>query len=131
MANVNVVRRERVDGGNASDMNAADDKNFRTLLEYLHHKLGTEPNDAIGWLYVARGCYKIKRCDWCFSALCQPLGPLNDDNEAVRREAQHLMAFSLYKQKQIGESLNQFCKSVRYGNDHDWQMIVEISCAGK
>ena len=93
MSSVNVVRREQGDGGNAPDMNTADDKNFRTLLEYLHHKLGTEPNDAIGWLYVARGCYKIKRYDWCFSALCQPLGPLNDDNEAVRREAQHLMAF--------------------------------------
>ena len=101
---------------------------FRTLLEYLHNKVGSEPNDAIGWLYVARGCYKIKRYDWCFSALCQPLGPLNDDNEAVRREAQHLMAFSLYKQKQMKESLNQFCKSVQCGNEHDWQMIVEIAC---
>ena len=45
------------------------------ILEYLQKKFGSEPNDAIGWMYVARGCYKIKRYDWCFSALCQPLGP--------------------------------------------------------
>ena len=108
------------------------EQKFRTLLEYLNHKVGSEPSDAIGWLYVARGCYKIKRYDWCFSALCQPLGPLNDDNDVVRREAQHLMAFSLYKQKQIGEALNQFCKSVKLGNEHDWQMhqwwVYKLCC---
>ena len=31
-----------------------NDQQFRTLLEYLQKKVGSEPNDAIGWMYVAR-----------------------------------------------------------------------------
>jgi|EP00505_MAST-04D_sp_SCG-Rhode-Island_P001914 hypothetical protein len=99
---------------------------FDTLLDYLHAKVGRAPVDSIGWLYVARGCYKKKRYDWAFSALCQPEGPLNDENAAVRKEAQHLMAFSLYRQNQFDQAKKQFAQSVKEGNETDWQMVVEI-----
>ena len=113
-------------GGSEGNGSRENIEVFNTLLEYLQKKVGRSPGDAIGWLYVARGCYKIKRYDWAFSALCRPEGPLNDDNPAVRKEAQHLMAFSLLRQNQVGEAHKQFCRSVGDGNDTDWQMIVEL-----
>ena len=119
-------KKEQKVGVSDANGNETNPEVFNTLLEYLQKKVGRSPGDAIGWLYVARGCYKIKRYDWAFSALCQPEGPLNDENPAVRKEAQHLMAFSLLRQNQTEEAHKQFCRSIKDGNETDWQMIVEL-----
>jgi hypothetical protein len=54
-------------------------------------------------------------------------------NERTKREAQHLLAFSLMNSGQPEAAGIQylilagaFFKSINYGNDTDWQSLVEL-----
>ena len=47
-------------------------------------------------------------------------------NEKTRREAQHLLAFSLMHTNQKEAAAGAFFKSVSLGNDTDWQALVEL-----
>ena len=42
------------------------------------------------------------------------------------KEAQHLLAFSLFHLKQSQAAAPAFFKSVKLGNDTDWQPLVEL-----
>lgn len=47
-------------------------------------------------------------------------------NERTKKEAQHLLSFSFLHTNQHEAALSSFHKSVLFGNDSDWQMLVEL-----
>jgi hypothetical protein len=47
-------------------------------------------------------------------------------NERTKREAQHLLAFSLLNTGQSEAAAGAFFKSINYGNETDWQPLVEL-----
>ena len=47
-------------------------------------------------------------------------------NSKTQREAQHLLAFSLFHLKQYKAATPAFYKSVNLGNDSDWQPLIEF-----
>ena len=47
-------------------------------------------------------------------------------NSKTQREAQHLLAFSLFHLKQYKAATPAFFKSVKLGNDSDWQPLIEL-----
>jgi hypothetical protein len=75
----------------------------------------------VGWLYAARGFYKLKQYHQVIECVAPALR-----NEKTRREAQHLMAFSLLNTGQIDASAGAYFKSISLGNDTDWQPLVEL-----
>ncbi|KAI9143375.1 hypothetical protein BKA69DRAFT_1019021, partial [Paraphysoderma sedebokerense] len=77
--------------------------------------------DAIGWLYVARGYYKLKD----YHAVIEAVTPCLR-NERTKKEAQHLLAFGFLHTGQTEAAVGAFLKSVMLGNDTDWQCLVEI-----
>jgi hypothetical protein len=98
------------------------------LREKLVSSVGFCPKDAIGWLYAARGFYKLKQYHNVVEAVAPALR-----NERTRREGQHLLAFSLLHTGQLEASAGAYClyiltlvKSINYGNDTDWQPLVEL-----
>jgi hypothetical protein len=74
-----------------------------------------------GWLYAARGLYKCQDYHYCVEALTPCLR-----NEKTRKEAQHLLAFSLLHTKQEHDAAVAFQKSIKLGNETDWQPLVEL-----
>jgi tetratricopeptide (TPR) repeat protein len=79
------------------------------------------PLDPLGWLYCARGFYKLKQYHQAIECLTPALR-----NDRTKREAQHLLAFSFMHTGQNEAALGAFYKSVIIGNDTDWQCLVEI-----
>ncbi|KAJ3069705.1 hypothetical protein HK102_006856 [Quaeritorhiza haematococci] len=79
------------------------------------------PSNAIGWLYAARGYYKLKD----YHSVVETVAPALR-NERTRREAQHLLAFALLQTGQAEAAAGAFFKSVNLGNDTDWQPLVEL-----
>jgi hypothetical protein len=77
--------------------------------------------DAIGWLYAARGFYKLRD----FHAVIEAIGP-SLRNERTRKEAQHLLAFSFMHTGQTEAAAGAFFKSIGFGNETDWQPLVEM-----
>jgi len=47
-------------------------------------------------------------------------------NERTKREAQHLLAFSFMHTGQHEAAIGAFFKSIGYGNESDWQPLVEL-----
>eukprot|EP00163_Fabomonas_tropica_P002203 TRINITY_DN11652_c0_g1_i1.p1 TRINITY_DN11652_c0_g1~~TRINITY_DN11652_c0_g1_i1.p1 ORF type:complete len:126 (-),score=0.86 TRINITY_DN11652_c0_g1_i1:41-418(-) len=98
-----------------------DQNRKETLKEMLQRTVGFYPRQAVGWLYVARGLYKMKEYHWVIEAV----GPcLRNDKTA--KEAQHFLAFSLMHTGQIQLAAAAFFKSVQLGNETDWQPLVEL-----
>ncbi|TPX41678.1 hypothetical protein SeMB42_g05469 [Synchytrium endobioticum] len=93
----------------------------KSVRETLISQIGFCPKDAIGWLYAARGYYKIKDYHSCVECVAPALR-----SEKTRREAQHLLAFSLMHTSQTEAAAGAFFKSVSLGNDADWQPLVEL-----
>ena len=77
--------------------------------------------DPIGWLYAARGYYKLGMHHRVIEAVQNCLR-----NEKTKKEAQHLMAFSLMHTQQPELAATALMKSVQLGNDSDWQPLVEM-----
>lgn len=77
--------------------------------------------DPLGWLYCARGLYRGAEYDLVVQAVAFCLR-----HEETIREAQHLLAFSLLHLGQTRTAVAAFHKSVRIGNDTDWQPLVEL-----
>ena len=47
-------------------------------------------------------------------------------NEKTKKEAQHLLAFALLHTDQLSNAAAAFFQSINYGNDTDWQPLVEL-----
>jgi cytochrome c-type biogenesis protein CcmH/NrfG len=47
-------------------------------------------------------------------------------HEKTAKESQHLLAFSLLHTRQNKLAAAAFCKSIRLGNDTDWQPLIEL-----
>ncbi|KAI9204931.1 uncharacterized protein BJ171DRAFT_561987 [Polychytrium aggregatum] len=93
----------------------------KSVREHLTETVGFCPKDAIGWLYAARGYYKIKDYHSVIECVTPALR-----NERTKREAQHLLAFSFLLTGQIEAAAGAFFKSINYGNDTDWQPLTEL-----
>lgn len=96
----------------------------RSVKDELLNSIGFLPKDAVGWLYVARGYYKLKEYHYVIEAVNHCLR-----NEKTLKEAQHLLAFSLMYTHQLDAAAAAFRKSIKMGNETDWQLMVEI-CYG-
>ncbi len=81
------------------------------------------PTDPTGWLFVARGMFNSKpprhRLVVEAAAHC-----LQAPETIV--QGQQLLAFSLLELGETDSALAAFTKSVRLGNETDWQMLVEL-----
>jgi hypothetical protein len=93
----------------------------QSIRDKLTETIGFTPKDAIGWLYAARGFYKLHQ----YHAVIECVGPALR-NERTKREGQHLLAFSLLQTQQTEMACGAFFKSISYGNDTDWQSLVEL-----
>ncbi|RKP03487.1 hypothetical protein CXG81DRAFT_9447 [Caulochytrium protostelioides] len=91
------------------------------VKDALVSRIGFCPKDAVGWLYAARGFYKLRNYRATIEAVVPALR-----NERTRREAQHLLAFAFYYTNQLEAAVAAFSKSINLGNDTDWQPLVEI-----
>jgi hypothetical protein len=47
-------------------------------------------------------------------------------NEKTKKEGQHLLAFSLLQTAQFDAAAGAFLRSIQFGNDSDWQPLVEL-----
>ncbi|KAJ3107111.1 hypothetical protein HDU97_004804 [Phlyctochytrium planicorne] len=97
------------------------DPQRRNVREVLIESVGFCPKDAIGWLYAARGYYKLKDYHSVIECVTPALR-----NDRTKREGQHLLAFSFLHTGQIEAAAGAFFKSISYGNDTDWQPLVEL-----
>ncbi|KAI8805677.1 hypothetical protein BJ742DRAFT_748559 [Cladochytrium replicatum] len=93
----------------------------KPIREQLAQTIGFCPKDAIGWLYAARGFYKLKD----FHSVIECVAPALR-NERTKREAQHLLAFSFLHTGQAEAAAGAFFRSINSGNDTDWQPLVEL-----
>ncbi|KAJ3413120.1 hypothetical protein HDV05_008516 [Chytridiales sp. JEL 0842] len=93
----------------------------KSARESLSETIGFCPKDAIGWLYAARGYYKLKDYHSVIECVTPALR-----NERTKREAQHLLAFSFLQTNQVEAAAGAFFKSIGCGNDSDWQPLVEL-----
>mmetsp|Transcript_13461 Transcript_13461/g.23135 ORF Transcript_13461/g.23135 Transcript_13461/m.23135 type:complete len:127 (+) Transcript_13461:89-469(+) len=93
----------------------------RGVKDLIFEKVGFLPKDAVSWLYVARGLYKLKDYHHVIEAVSFCLR-----NEKTSKEAQHLLAFSLLNTGQPEQAAAAFLKSVSLGNESDWQPLVEL-----
>ena len=91
------------------------------VKQTLVQRIGFCPSDAVGWLYAARGLYKVKDYHLCVEAVSHCLR-----HEKTLKEAQHLLGFSLLHTGQTSASAAAFLKSVKMGNETDWQPLVEL-----
>ncbi len=66
------------------------DVTSKSCKEILIDRVGFTPKDAIGWLYVARGMYKLNEYALVIEAVSHCLR-----NEKTIREAQHLLVSAL------------------------------------
>ena len=92
-----------------------------SVKEELIKSVGFIPKDAIGWLYAARGYYKLKE----YNSVIESVQHCLRDEQTVR-EGQHLLAFSLLHTGQLELAALEFRKSILLGNETDWQVLVEI-----
>lgn len=79
-------------------------------------------SDAFGWLYACRGLYQLKEYSLVVEGLSHCLR-----HEKTMKEAQHLLAFSLLHTKQNKAAAAAFFKSIKMGNETDWQPLVEVN----
>ncbi|KAG4093768.1 hypothetical protein H8356DRAFT_1696654 [Neocallimastix lanati (nom. inval.)] len=93
----------------------------KSVRETLQEKIGFCPKDAIGWLYAARGFYKLEDYHSVIECITPALR-----NERTKRESQHLLAFSFFHTGQMEAAAGAFFKSINLGNDTDWQPFVEL-----
>ncbi|KAI9093035.1 hypothetical protein DFS34DRAFT_631371 [Phlyctochytrium arcticum] len=93
----------------------------KSVRDILLQNVGFCPKDALGWLYAARGYYKIHDYHSVIECVTPALR-----NERTKREAQHLLAFSFLHTGQAEAAAGAFFKSINAGNDTDWQPLIEL-----
>jgi cytochrome c-type biogenesis protein CcmH/NrfG len=72
-------------------------------------------------LYACRGLYQLQEYALVVEGLSHCLR-----HEKTMKEAQHLLAFSLLHTKQNKLAAAAFFKSIKLGNETDWQPLVEL-----
>ena len=92
-----------------------------SLHDHLLRTTGLLPSSPLGWLYVARGCFNSKQFRFTIEAAQHCL-----KNQDTIVQGQQLLSFALYEIGEKDSSQLAFIKSVRLGNESDWQMIVEL-----
>lgn len=92
------------------------------VKEVLLARVGFYPTTAVSWLFAARGLFKLGDFHLCIEALSH--GCLR--SQKTLKEAQHLLGFSLMQTGQTGAAAAAFTRSVKMGNETDWQPLVEL-----
>jgi hypothetical protein len=92
-----------------------------SLRDHLLRTTGLVPTDPLGWLFVARGCFNTNQFHHTIEALQSCL-----KHQETIVQGQQLLGFALFECNEIEKAQLAFIKSVRLGNESDWQMIVEI-----
>ncbi|KAI9152523.1 hypothetical protein H9P43_009314 [Blastocladiella emersonii ATCC 22665] len=105
---------------NGNDVSSATGSKL-SARDSLIQTVGFVPKDPLGWLYCARGFYKLRQ----YHAVIECVTPALR-NDRTKKEAQHLLAFSFLHTSQAEAALGAFFKSVVLGNDTDWQCLVEL-----
>ncbi len=70
---------------------------------------------------MARGYFKLKD----YHAVIESLPPTLR-NERTKKEGQHLLAFALLQTLQKEQAASALLRSITFGNDIDWQPLVEL-----
>lgn len=91
------------------------------MKDVLMQRVGFYPTNPVAWMYAARGLYKLGDYHLCIEALSHCLR-----NPKTLKEAQHLLGFSLMHTKQYEAAAAAFNKSVKMGNETDWQPLIEL-----
>ena len=94
-----------------------------TLNDHLLRTTGMVPSDPSGWLFVARGMFNSKPPQHQF--VVEAAAHCLKSPETIVQGTQ-LQAFSLLALGDEKSALSAFSKSVRMGNETDWQMVVEL-----
>jgi hypothetical protein len=97
-----------------------------TLHEHLLRTTGMVPSDPSGWLFVARGMFNSTPPHHQF--VVEAAAHCLKSPETIVQGVQ-LQAFSLLALEDTESALSSFTKSVRMGNETDWQMVVELGVA--
>ena len=94
-----------------------------SLHDYLLRTTGMVPSEPSGWLFVARGMANSKPPQHQF--VVEAASHCLKSPDTIVQGIQ-LQAFSLLALGDKAAALSAFKKSVRMGNETDWQMVVEI-----
>lgn len=94
-----------------------------SLNDYLLRTTGMVPSDPSGWLFVARGMFNSKPPQYKY--VIEATSHCLKSPETIV-QGQQLQAFSLLALDDNVAALSAFTKSVRMGNETDWQMVVEL-----
>eukprot|EP00742_Colponemidia_sp_Colp-10_P003422 GILJ01003643.1.p1 GENE.GILJ01003643.1~~GILJ01003643.1.p1 ORF type:complete len:119 (-),score=18.36 GILJ01003643.1:181-537(-) len=94
---------------------------IKSVQSALYERVGFIPQEPIGWLYAARGLFKQKEYHFVIEALSHCIR-----NEKTKKEAQHLLSFCLLHTGQTAAATSAFYRSVKIGNETDWQSLVEL-----
>eukprot|EP01086_Lenisia_limosa_P015814 TRINITY_DN5308_c0_g1_i2.p1 TRINITY_DN5308_c0_g1~~TRINITY_DN5308_c0_g1_i2.p1 ORF type:complete len:187 (+),score=34.86 TRINITY_DN5308_c0_g1_i2:75-635(+) len=92
-----------------------------TAMEDIIGHLGFLPTDPVAYLYAARAYYKMKWWHFAIECLQKCLNA-----PQTKQEAYHLLGFSLMKSEQYGPAITAFLKSIRLGNEIDFQPYIEL-----
>ena len=90
--------------------------------QLLISSIGFLPKDPTSWLYAARGLYKTGQ----YSAVVDALANCGRSPKTAR-DAQHLLAFSYWKLGMNELAAGAFLKSIKLGNEGDWQNVIELA----
>lgn len=93
----------------------------RGVKDVLRETIGFLPNDPVSWLYASRGLYKLKEYRLCIEAVSNCLR-----SEKTLKDAQHILAFCLWQTGQHSAAAGAFVKSVKMGNETDWQVLIAL-----
>jgi hypothetical protein len=91
------------------------------VRDLLMERVGFVPKDAFGWLYACRGLYQQKEYQYVVEGLSHCLR-----NDRTKKQAAHLLAFSLLHTEQREAAAHAFAKSIDLGNETDWQPLIEL-----
>lgn len=91
------------------------------MRELLEQRVGFVPKDAYSWLYACRGLYQQKEYQHVVEGLGHCLR-----NDGTKKQAAHLLAFSLLHTEQHEAAAHAFAKSIELGNETDWQPLIEL-----
>ncbi|KAJ1533905.1 hypothetical protein HK096_004602, partial [Nowakowskiella sp. JEL0078] len=94
------------------------DMERRSTRDQLVETIGFCPK---GFIQFTRGFFKLKD----YHAVIECVTPALR-NERTKREAQHLLSYSFLHTGQTEAASGAFFKSINYGNETDWQPLVEL-----
>ncbi|GKT27530.1 hypothetical protein ADUPG1_000072 [Aduncisulcus paluster] len=91
-----------------------------SIIKDIQETIGITPSDAKGWLYAARGFYRIGQFQKAAEAVMYCIS-----NPHTSREAYRILSHSYRQMGNVEGMMKALYKSVRLGNEEDWQCLIE------